>query len=317
MLARRVALPLVVIAATTAWLGYYDWKAFGKVTTLPYTLNRAQYAMAPYFVWQHFRPAPQYRYAAIRDYYDLDEMPFALKNQSRGGFWVCLIWKAIWSFQFYAGFIFLIPMLMLRRVLGDRRIRFLVLVLCVIAAGETIEIFFVPHYVAPFLVAFYAIGLQAMRHQRLWRPEGRPVGLGLVRFMIAFCIALAGLRLFARPLHVDVPESPTGNWSFNWFGPEHFGIERAKVEAHLASLPGEQLAIVRYGPRHYPVNEWVYNEADIDSSKVIWARDADPEDNQKLMHYYKDRTVWLVEPDAVPARVTRYSGTEFTSAGGR
>jgi hypothetical protein len=35
------------------------------------------------------------------------------------------------------------------------------------------------------------------------------------------------------------------------------------------------------------------------------------------MLYYKDRTVWLVEPDAMPAQMTRYSGTEFASAGGK
>ena len=48
---------------------------------------------------------------------------------------------------------------MVRRVLMDRRIRFLVLSMPVLMAGMAIEIFMIPHYLAPFTAAFYAIGL--------------------------------------------------------------------------------------------------------------------------------------------------------------
>ena len=29
--------------------------------------------------------------------------------------------------------------------------------------------------------------------------------------------------------------------------------------------------------------------------------------NLELIHYYRDRQVWLVEPDAIPARVSQYA----------
>jgi hypothetical protein len=41
----------------------------------------------------------------------------------------------------------------------------------------TIQVFLLPHYFAPFTAAFDAIGLQAMRHLRLWKPQGRQAGL--------------------------------------------------------------------------------------------------------------------------------------------
>ena len=41
--------------------------------------------------------------------------------------------------------------------------------------------------------------------------------------------------------------------------------------------------------------DWVYNAADIDTSKVVWARDLGPEKNQELIDYYKGRTVWVVD----------------------
>jgi hypothetical protein len=54
------------------------------------------------------------------------------------------------------------------------------------------------------------------------------------------------------------------------------------------------------------MDEWVYNAADIDRSKVVWARDMDEAENLQLMDYYKDRTAWLVQPDTQPARVSLY-----------
>ncbi len=64
--------------------------------------------------------------------------------------------------------------------------------------------------------------------------------------------------------------------------------------------------IVRYKPDHEVLEEWVYNEADIDGSKVVWARDMDTAKNNELIDYYKDRRLWLLEPDEKPVRVTPY-----------
>ena len=309
VLARRAALSLAVIMASSAWLGYYDLKAFGKATTLPYTVDRAQYAVAPYYIWQHSRPVSHYRHAVMRDFYENAEM--ASVNNKHSVVHVALQ-KLGASVQFFSGFMLLAPLLMSRRVLLDRRIRFLVVSVCVLVAGMSIEIFMLPHYLAPFVTAFYALGLQAMRHLRLWKPEGRPVGLGLVRLTIFSCVATAGFRLLAQPLNLAVPEWPPVNWYLNWFGPEHYGVERAQVEALLEALPGTQLAIVRYEPTHVSPDEWVYNAADINNSKVVWAREMDAADNQELIKYYRNRTIWLVEPDAKPVRVTPYQTSGST-----
>jgi hypothetical protein len=218
--------------------------------------------------------------------------------------------KALWGTVFYSGFALLPPLIMLRRVLMDTRIRFLVLCVAVLALGLVIQIFLIPHYMACFTGAFYAIGLQAMRHLRLWSPEGKPVGIAIVRFTLSLLLVMAGLRLYAGPLHLALPEWPSVKWNFVWYGPDHFGTERARVEAELQQLPGKQLAIVHYTPLHNPIEEWVYNAADIDSSKVIWAQETNSSDNTdhnaELIRYYKDRHVWLVQPDAVPATVTPY-----------
>jgi hypothetical protein len=306
VLLRRAAAPLALIVAAGMWLGYYDYKAFGKPTTLPYTVDRNTYAIAPYYIWQHARPVPAYRNAVLRSFYQKAEMDFFNKIHSVKGFVPYTLLKGAFTLMFYAGFSLLLPLIMLRRMLMDRRVRFLVVCVLVLAAGLSIEIYLLPHYVAPFTAAFYAIGLQMMRHLMHWKPEGKPVGRAMVRFTVAGCVLLAGVRLFAQPLRIGAPEWPPSNWNFTWFGPEHFGVERDQIETRLEHLPGPQLAIVRYGDDHDPLDEWVYNGADIDGSKVVWAREMDAADNLELIHYYGSRQVWLVEPDAVPARIRPY-----------
>ncbi len=306
VLIRRAALPLLVVIASVAWLGYYDYRAFGSPTTLPYTLNRAQYAVAPYYVWQSLRPEPQYRLESMRRFYNGPELTEFKKAHSLSGFVPHVLLNATIAMLFYAGPALFLPLIMLRRVLLDRRIRFLVVCVLILCAGMLIEIYALPHYVAAFTAAFYAIGLQAMRHLRLWAPEGKLVGLQLVRITVALCVVLAAVRLFNVPLHLAVPEWPASNWSANWYGPDRYGTERAQIEAGLEHLPEKQLVLVRASDKRESLDQWVYNAADIDSSKVVWANDMSAADNLQLIQYYRDRKVWLVEMDTLPATVSPY-----------
>ena len=204
----------------------------------------------------------------------------------------------------------LVPLIMVRRVFLDRRIRFLVVCVLVLIPGMAIQIYVLPHYLAPFTAAFYAIGLQAMRHLRAWHPEGKPVGTMLVRLAVTLCIVTTGLRLGAEPLHIKLDEWPPPKWNWVWYGPGYFGTERARIERGLERLPGSHLVIVRYAASHMTLDEWVYNAADIDHSKIIWAREMDAANNLELIRYYHDRKVWLVEPDAIPVRVVPYPAPE-------
>jgi hypothetical protein len=63
---------------------------------------------------------------------------------------------------------------------------------------------------------------------------------------------------------------------------------------------------VRYTPEHNPHQEWVYNSADIDGSSIVWARDMGEAANADLIHYYRNRKIWLLEPDMVPVRLSPY-----------
>jgi hypothetical protein len=309
-LALRAALPLALIAAALGWLGYFDKVAWGSPLTLPYTVGRAQYATAPYFIWQSRRPEPHYNHPVMRAYFNETEQKVANHSQGPLGYLLVKITMALVAIQFFAGIALLPPLIMVRRVFHDRRIRFLIICVLVLAAGMSIQVFLLAHYLAPFTAVFYAIGLQCMRHLRVWTPSAKPIGLTLTRLLIFIVVLMSVARVYAGPLHLALPEYPASAWNFIWYGPDHFGTERVRIEDFLRSQPGKQLAIVRYSDQHNPFNEWVYNSADIETAPVIWAREMDSAHNQELLDYYKDRKVWLVQPDTHPALVTPYTAAQ-------
>jgi len=63
--------------------------------------------------------------------------------------------------------------------------------------------------------------------------------------------------------------------------------------------------MVRYGPNHFLDQDWVYNRANIDASKVVWAREMEQAaDNADLQAYFHDRVCWILEPDVDQLRLT-------------
>jgi hypothetical protein len=51
----------------------------------------------------------------------------------------------------------------------------------------------------------------------------------------------------------------------------------------------------------------VYNEADIDGARVVWAREMGPAEDAALLGHFSDRRVWRVDADAEPPHLDPYS----------
>jgi hypothetical protein len=253
----------------------------------------------------------------MRRFYRVDELNDYYRVHSRTGFPVMTLVKAVRGLLFFTGMALIPPLFMLPWAVRDRRNRFLVVCLVVLAAGMSIQIYLFPHYLAPFTGAFYAVGLQAMRHLWHWRPGNQYVGMAITRFIVSICVVMAVMRLFDKQLHCPVPAKPVSTWICNWFGPDHFDTEREAVRRRLEQFPGSQLAIVRYSPDHDPIDEWVYNGADIENSKVIWARAMDQAQDKELIRFYANRKIWLVQPDSPHEEIEPYPVSKSETMSGR
>jgi hypothetical protein len=298
----RILVAPLALMLIAAWaMAYYNQRVFGSALTLPYQTNRMTYASAPVFLWESPRPAPEYRSKEMHDFFQIWEMHDFRLAQTVHGFVSKSIQKLATALFFFFGIALLIPLVMLPKLWGDSRVRFLLVAGAVFAVGLGVNAWFFPHYAAPFTAAVYVLLLQCMRHMKQWKPGGRAVGLALVRCAPLVCLILAGVRIYAAPLGLALHR-----WPSMWYGTKPLGLPRSKVAARLGMIPGKQLAIVRYTPEHAPFDDWVYNAADIDASKVVWARELHAASNQELLQYFRDRQVWLVEPDFDPPRVSRY-----------
>ncbi len=86
------------------------------------------------------------------------------------------------------------------------------------------------------------------------------------------------------------------------------GGDRAAIRKGLLASGGRHLAMIRYAPNHDVHDEWVYNDAGIDAATVVWAREMGPLRDGELLRYFKERKIWLVEPDASPPHISPYPG---------
>ena len=151
--------------------------------------------------------------------------------------------------------------------------------------------------------------LIAMRQLQRWCVGNRAVGLFLVRTLPLIAVLMFVVRAAGGPLGIPLQHFYAPGWL--QVGPSSFG--REQIEKRLMQMPGQHLVLVRYKPEHDAFDEWVYNAADIDGSKIIWARQLDAEQDQELLAYYKYRKAWLLEADEEPPRLTDYGSSPTTA----
>jgi hypothetical protein len=273
-------------------MGYYFWRVTGNAFVMPYQVNRQTYAVAPYFIWQRPRPEPVYHHAEMRSFYVDWELRSYESGRTLPGFARRLATRfgALW--KFYVGPVFTLPLVALPWVFRDRRMRLPLIIAGAVAFGTVIETWTLVHYLAPALGLLFLLLVQSMRHLRLMRWRGRRVGEALARAIPMICVAMVVLRVSAVAASIHI-EALRGSEDSN----------RHAIERKLLAKPGGQLVIVHYGPEHVPHNEWVYNRADIDSAKIVWARDMGEAGNRELVRYFKDRQVWRINADDRPVKL--------------
>jgi hypothetical protein len=360
--AKRELAPIgAILVCMVGFVGYYNWRVTRSPIVFPHFIEQRMYFTTPVFLWEHEKSPRAYANPQFDDFYH-NFMPSLYQtgwDQAVGAFW----WKATEFWQFFLGPALSIPFLTLPWLLGDRRIRPLLLQAALSSIGLWVVVFYHAHYAAPLAATIYLLLMQGMRHMRGWRFGGRAIGVGLTRVVMLFSLLIGPIYF----IHTIVSES---NLVSDWFH-QHYvvvltatgcalvllrlGFSRNKpaagrswaisscefvllilvllqvcviernlhpddypvmddlnepfrkpVEQRLAAMPGQHLVLVRYAKDHNSGEEYVYNDADIDHAKTVWAREIPGMDLAPLLTYFRNRDVWLFEPDVDNRSVSPY-----------
>ncbi len=313
---KRVVVPAgVVIVLMVAFIATYNQQVTGKVSKLPWQHHHEQYCTFPVFLWQQPSEPPGWNHAELEHMHGTWELDLWRKHRSAEGmirltgrkssilwaFYVAPLprlgpvseqppdwakenvakyffdwFKGISVAELILGFVLTVPLFMLVRLLRLKWTLFAIGCCGVVVAGNLVTSLTAPHYAAPAAAMFMLVIVQALRATRISFGNG-------------------GRRLFAIVMVITVCSFAYGFVPMAREGAVNWYHQRTRIIEQLESTDGQHLVIVKYGPHHDVHKEWVFNGSDIDTSKIVWARDMGQEKNQALLDYFKDRKVWLLD----------------------
>ena len=277
--------------------GFYNRAVTGSAMQLPFMEYAREYAQIPLFNFQPLQGVKTYSNAAMADLHRNWEVAqwekarswqlFALRFQD---------WKTVSATLLGSALTGLLVVLFMRSLWRDRRIRLPLICVLIAVAGSFIEICYYQHYAGPVTVALLIVAVQALRYLREWNPGGRSAGRFLSRavpvLVLGAAVASQGMLMIRQePIEKSQPKN----------------AQRDRVAASLLSdQVSQHVVLIRYTGHQSPHEEWVYNGADIDGQDVIWAHDLGAERNAEIIRYYKDRKIWLLEPDIPGSHAVPY-----------
>ncbi len=280
---RDVALKIVLPQGAILGTGIgailtYNAAVTGDALTMPYVLHEREYGQSPLFLGQE-ASHPTYRHQQIERFHSDWALAWHHWQSSLRGV-LFTKYAVTWTnLKFFLPFT-LAAGVLLARPWRWRRLTPIVVIALFAYVASLCSLWNYPHYsaaIVPLLILAATAGLR--RADLLGRKRYGWLRIGAA--LVALHVAVFGC---AAVKHVSVPYD-------GWYD------LRAAIIKKLRDLPGQDLVLVRYGDDHTVHDEWVYNDADIDSAPVVWARNMDAASNEELLRHFRDRTVWLLEPD--------------------
>ena len=289
----RVLLALVgVLGFTVAGMAYNNRQTTGHPLRFPYQVHDARYSVSPLFLWQPLEPEPAYNHEVIRVFQARWSRDYYLQRRTLDGYARDVAARCSIFIGFFCGIALLPALLALPWVVRDRWMAFAAATCGLVFAGLLVTTAYQPHYLAPLGGLVFALLIRGLRHVRLWHWRVRALGRAYVR-------ALPLAYLLLVPLAVaEMGRVDEDAWH----------RQRARLLRQLEQDGDRHLVLVRYAADHSTLEEWVYNRADLDAAKVLWAHDMGPERNRALLEYFRGRRIWLLEADAPVRRLLPYAG---------
>ena len=296
-LKRVIAPALAVVLFGFAFTAYYDFRVTGSPLRMPYAVNRDTYgwpenlAFLPPKKIHSVHPVLQAMYEKEIDNRTHYSSPARIVDS--------LVTRFFDSWAFYVGPALSLPLLVLPWLLRWKSARVLFGFGAIIAFVNCFQLLLYPQHLAPLCGVIVALLTFGVKY--LYELTTRLAPIRAVYLLAVFPLLLGTVAVFkleAEPLGISL-----SYWERAY---EIHRDYRAALIKDLDQRPGKFLIIVRYAPWHSPDQEWVYNAANIDASKIVWAREMDSVSDAALIHYFSDREVFLLEADSLPIQLTPY-----------
>jgi hypothetical protein len=265
---------------------------------LPEQLSRYQYGVPASLTIQP-NPTP---HAALTPQQELDYKAQALMHGTGTDTVSRFLLRLEYRVRYYR--FFFLPPLYIALIafffaLRSRRLVWVTATLAIFALGTNLFPYLLVHYLAAVTCLFVLVSVTGLQQLGRLCIRGVPVGVEIVRVLILLCAAQFaawyGLHLFESPAVYPVLRYET--WDSIEGGRQE---RRVEVQKQMAEISGQLLVFVRYSARHRYQDEWVWNGADIDASRVVYARELGLSEDGKLIRYFPNRKILLLEPDHDP-----------------
>jgi len=262
----------VVLLLGGAWMGYYNFRITGNVLRMPFAEYSAQYDVFPKFWFQSVRPVPVYRNPSLQAVHtDFEKGSYAQLRTVPGFIRIAAERTWNWISGSLKLSVLLLPVAMSFLVWRDVRVRWLLIAAAIFLLGLWAESFVLPHYTAP---ALPVVLLLAMMGWCKLRSSGA-TGLLLARVVGIGLLAGAGMSA-AQGVSLDSQI-----------------VDQQTLASKLDG--GRHLIFVRYEPGYRFSNEFVYNPADLEQSRIIWAHYLGPAADAPVAEHFSNRQVWLLD----------------------
>ena len=273
-------------------------------TTLPLQVSRYQYGV-PASLTIEPNPTP---HSALTPAQEINYKAQALQHGSSRDSITKFLVRLEYRVRYYRFFLLsplYLPLIAFFFSLHKGRVRWVAATLTVFVIGTNVLPGFTVQDLAAITCLFVLVSIVGLQQLSRIRLRGVSVGGEICRVLIVLCLAdfmtWYVLHLFESPVVYPVLQYETWD-SINHENPER----RIRVRRQIETIKGNLLVVVRYSPHHAYQNEWVWNEADIDASRVIYARDLGPAEDEKLIRHYSNRKVFLLEPDAPVPQLSEF-----------
>src|ERR1035437_5534219 len=290
-----VMLPLTIVgAAGLLCMGIYDKAVTGDWHELPYQAYQHTRDSVPAFVWQRLPHIAPHADRTIRSF-DAWQDSIARVARTPSGRLEYLVGVKDF-FEFVLPLKLLFPLLLLPLAWRRYWFRFSVLTVGWVVCGMGLTSYFQFHYAAPLVGLILVIYGECLRWLSRLRVGHHTIGRALAAATVVLFF-LSGIGSTAEELVRPLPSKQMSR-----------AAQRQLIADTLSHGGRRNLVVVRYGEQHSPLDEWVFNSADINGSLVVWARDMGDPGNNPLLDYFRGRAAWLVEvnSDSGPYRVRPY-----------